>query len=480
MKMPIRILFSLLLAAALLTGCRSGVARIDRPQEFRSQPLVFQFPAVERFRTANGIRVFFLEDHELPLVSITAMIGGGSLEDPADKVGLGELFAATLRSGGAGDLRPDAFDDRLETLAADLDVDTSTYATQIDLSLRRADLETGLALLDDLLQRPGLATDRLDLAKKRLAEAIRRRDDFPRELAQEWFRRHIYQGHPLGMVPSVASVGRVTRSDLVAFHGRHFHPDNLWLAVSGDIGLTELKGLLDRTFGAWPAAGTAETPAAPLGQTGGPALLLARRDLPQTTIVMGDLGIDKNAPDLYDVMVLDYILGGGGFNSRLMREIRSNRGLAYSVYSHFQVGRRLPGLFWVGCETRADATAEVIRLVRSIIAEMRKTPVSAAELSLAKESLINSFVFAFDDRQDVVSRAARLDFYGYPPDFLGSYRDRIAAVTAQGVLAAAQRRLDPQHFTLVLVGDPARFDAAPETLGAPVREIPASNGAAPE
>ena len=475
--MKIRILLSFLLAVFLLAGCHSGGGRITSPGQFRSQPLVFQFPAVERFQTTNGIHVFFLEDRELPLVSISAMVGGGSFVDPDEKAGLSELFAVTLRSGGAGGHSPDAFDDLLEGMAANLSVATDTYATHLDLSLRREDLGKGLGLLDDLLRRPLLAEERLDLAKKRVAETIRRRGDFPRELARERFRRHIYQGHPLGREPTPASVGRVTRSDLVEFHGRHFHPNNLWLAVSGDIGLEELKRLLAQAFGDWPAAAPAEPWPSPLPQSADRVLLLARRDLPQSIIIMGDLGIDKDAPDLFDVLVLDFILGGGGFNSRLMREIRSDRGLAYSVYSHFQVGRRLPGLFWVGCETRADATIEVIRLIRSIIEELRTNPVSEAELRLAQESLVNSFVFAFDDSHAVVAREARLDFYGYPADYLRTYRDRIAAVTVERVLATAQRRLDPQGFTIVLVGDPSRFEAGLQTLGWPVQEIPASGGA---
>ena len=470
-------LFFWLAAVFLLAGCHSGAARLTDPDLFQALPLVFQFPAVERFQTANGIRVFFIEDRELPLVSISALVGGGSLADDDGKMGLGELFAATLRSGGAGAHGPDAFEDLLEAMAANLTVVTDTYATQIDLSLRREDLAKGLHVLDDLLRRPLLAEDRLDLAKKRMAEAIRRRGDFPRELARERFRRHIYQGHPLGREATEATVKRVTRVDLAAFHGRHFHPDNLWLAVSGDVGRQELGELLDQVFGSWAAAGVAPLPPPPLPQPGARALLLARRDLPQTTIIMGDLGIDKDAPDLFDALVLDFILGGGGFNSRLMRQIRSDRGLAYSVYSHFQVGRRLPGLFWVGCETRADATLEVIRLIRSIIEGLRSSPVDEAELRLAQESLINSFVFAFEDSHTVVAREARLDFYDYPEDYLRTYRDRIAAVTAPGVLAAAQRRLDPQRFTIVLVGDPGRFDAAPQTLGWPVEEFSGGDGA---
>ncbi|MBN1140325.1 MAG: insulinase family protein [Deltaproteobacteria bacterium] len=466
----------LVVAAFLATGCSLDSVSLRSPRQFKAPPLVFDFPAVERFDTANGIRVFFREDRELPLVSVSVMISGGSLHDPDGKVGLAELFAATLRSGGAGPHSPDRLDDLLEQMGADFGVSADSYAVQMGLSLRREDFEQGLGILAEVLRRPLLDGTRLDLAKKRLAETIRRRDDVPRQLALERFRRHLYRGHPLGREPTLETAGSVSRSDLTAFHRRHFHPGNLWLAVSGDIGGSQLQQVLERSFGDWPPGPVTPTTPPPLPPAPDPELLLARRDLSQTAIVLGHLGIEKSAPDLFEVQVLDFILGGGGFNSRLMREIRSNRGLAYSVYSHFQIGRRLPGLFWVGCETRSDATIQVVELIRSLAEEMRQKPVAEEELRLAQESLINSFVFAFEDSHAVVSRAARLDFYGYPEDYLRSYRDHVAAVTAQGVLDAARRRLDPRGFSIVLVGKPEGFDAAPETLGLPVRELPAGSG----
>ena len=187
--------------------------------------------------------------------------------------------------------------------------------------------------------------------------------------------------------------------------------------------------------------------------------------MPQTTILAGEGGIDKDAPDLQAVRVMNWILGGGGFNSRLMREVRSNRGLAYSVYSYFQVGRRLPGPFIAGTETKSATTFEVLRLFRGEMERMRREPVSAAELALAKESLINSFVFAFTDSHEVVSQQLRLDFYHYPADYLQGYRERLAAVTAADVLQAAQDHLHPERQALVVVGDPAAFDGDPAGLG---------------
>ena len=193
--------------------------------------------------------------------------------------------------------------------------------------------------------------------------------------------------------------------------------------------------------------------------------------MPQTTLLAGEVGITKDAPDLQAVRVMNWILGGGGFNSRLMREVRSNRGLAYSVYSYFQIGRKLPGPFIAGTETKSGTTLEVIRLLREQMARMRQAPVSAAELALAKESLINSFVFAFTDSHAIVSQQLRLDFYGYPADYLQRYRERVAAVTAADVLQAARDHLHPERQALVVVGNPTAFDGDPASLGLPVKTV---------
>jgi zinc protease len=465
------ILLSLFLLALLLPGCAPSLLEV-RPDQLTFPPLVFHVPQVETVELPNGIRLYLKEDPELPLVQLTAMLEAGSIGDPADKTGQGGLFAAVLRTGGAGGATPDALDRTLERLAADLSVTTDTYATTFDLSLQAGDLEAGMGLLADLLRRPGFAPERLELARKQAIEGIRRQNDEPEAIASRVLMKAIYGDHPLGRTPTVATVSAIRRDDLIDFHRRYFHPNNLWLAVSGDFDRAALLALIERALGDWPRVEfTPQTiPAVTTAAT--PVVLVGQKDIPQTTILIGELGIDKSAPDLHAVRVMNHILGGGGFNSRLMREVRSNRGLAYSVYSYFQVGRLLPGPFIASCETKSASTLETVGLMRRLMAEMREEPVAASELSLARESLVNSFVFGFTDSHEVVSQLLRLDFYDYPPGYLETYRDRVAAVSAEDVLAAARTRLHPDRQAVVLVGDASAFTDAAAVLGLPLMPIP--------
>lgn len=453
----------------LLAAC--APATPVRPDQLTFPPLTFQVPQVDTLTLASGIRLYLKEDHELPLVEITALVGAGDIGDPPAKTGLGGLFASVLRSGGAGDRTPQQFDEELERMAADLAVASDTYATTCDLSLRSADLVPGLGLLADLLRRPRFAPDRLELARSRALEAIRRQNDDPGAIAQRTLASALYGSHPLGRTPTRESVGAVSREDLIAFHQRHVTPDNLWLAITGDFDRVELLALLEQAFGDWvtPPASPQELP--PLEPPAPGAVWVAFKDIPQTTILFGEIGIAKDAPDLQAARVMNYILGGGGFNSRLMREVRSNRGLAYSVYSYFQVGRRLPGPFIAGTETKSETTLAAVNLIRDEMKRLRQEPVTAAELGLAKESLINSFIFAFTDSHAVVSQQLRLDFYGYPENYLRNYREQVAAVTGAEVLQAARDRLHPERQQVVLVGNRDAFDGDPAALGLPVRPV---------
>jgi zinc protease len=169
--------------------------------------------------------------------------------------------------------------------------------------------------------------------------------------------------------------------------------------------------------------------------------------------------------------VANYILGGGGFNSRLMREVRSTRGLAYSVYSYFQVGRHLPGMFIAGSETKSQSTVEVVVLMRQLMRQMMLEPVSEAELELAKKSLINSFVFAFDNNHSIVSRRMRLDYFAYPETYMATYRQKIAAVTVADIQRVANQYLHPDRLQVVLVGDSQQFIKQLEEVDLPVKKI---------
>ncbi len=435
------------------------------------EPLEFEIPPVDRVDLPNGIRLYLREDQELPLVEVSVMLEGGAVYVPHDKTGLESLFATLLRTGGAGALSPMEVDEALETMAANFSVSSDAYATSFGLSLRSQDLEEGMAILSAILREPALDPGRLALARKQSIENIRRQDDQPNSVASRALMRAIYGDHPLGRTPTEETVNAVTREDLAAFHQRFFHPDNLWIAISGDFDRQEVLALLNRHLGDWAPAGFVRPEIPPVEPNREAMVLTAPKNIPQTTILLGDLGIDKDDPDLHAVRVMNYILGGGSFNSRLMREIRSNRGLAYSVYSFYQIGRRLPGPFIAGTETKSDSTLFAVNLMREIIAGMQNEPVSRAELNLARESLVNSFIFGFTNTHEVVTQQMRLDFYDYPEDFLQTYRDKVASVTVEDVQRVARDHLDLDRAKIVLVGDIPALDGDPKELGLPVRQV---------
>ncbi len=442
-----------------------------RPDALSFPPLEFTFPEVVQQQLANGMRLYLKEDHELPLVELTLLVEGGSIYDPLDKTGLSQFFAKTLSTGGTENLTPVELEEELEAIAAILVVSSSSYGYRIDLSLNRKDLERGIEILADLLHHPRFDTERMELVRSQMLESIHRKNDDPGSIAGRLLAGAVYPEHPFGADPTAEVVSEFSQTDLLKLHQRYFQPQNFWLAISGDIQSNNLVTLLEQKFGGWYS--TENTildlpllPAAPAGR-----VLLADKDIPQTTILMGHPGISKDNPDVSALQVTNYILGGGGFNSRMMREVRSNRGLAYSVYSYFRVGRQLPELFIVSSETKCGSTVEVVTLLQQLIQQIRDEPVSAAELDLAKKSLINSFVFAFSDSHSVVSRKVRLDYYDYPKDYLESYRQKIEAVTVADVQRVARQYLQPEKLQIVLVGNSQLYADAIKTLGLPVENV---------
>lgn len=459
----------LLICGLLLPACAPSLPQ--RPEQLSYPPIEFHIPAVEQFELANGVRVYLREDSELPLVQVTAMVGSGSLAAPIALTGFDDLFAATLRTGGTVNTPAAPLEERLDLLAANLSCDMGPYATQLGLSVRRDDLAEGLTILTDLLRRPAFAADKLELARSKAQEAVRRRNDDPGEIADRLLMAALYPGHPLGAAPTQASLAAVSRDHLVAFQGKNFAPNNLWLAVSGDVRRAELAPLLEKLLGDWPRTAVPLPSLPPLLPPSAGKLQVVLKDVPQATILLGDLGLTKDNPDQYPGRVMNFILGGGGFNSRLMREIRSDRGLAYSVWSQFQVGRRFPGPVMAGTETKNATVVETLALLRTIMNDLRERPVDAEELRVARESLVNSFVFSFADPHAVVVQRMQLDFYNYPPDYLARFQERIAAVEADAVQRVARQYLCPGRQQVIIVGTPDETGAPLESLGLPVQRL---------
>ncbi len=440
-------------------------AELPDPRTLTFSPLHFAVPKAERAVLDNGMVVYLMEDHELPQVSLTAFIGTGSVYEPADKAGLAGLTGAVMRSGGTDALAPEAMDDELEYMSSSIESSIGADAGNVSMNSLSKNLDRTLELFAQVLMRPAFQPEKVELARRQTIEALRRQNDDPKGVANRELAKAIYRGTPLGRVPTFGTVRAITRDDMVAFHKKYYHPNNLIMSIAGDFSAKGMVARLNRLFAGWKRE-EIRFPAVevPPGQQL-PEILHIQKEVNQSVIRMGHIGITKDNPDLYAIRVMDAILGSGGFNSRLMAEVRNNQGLAYNVESSFDIGRRYLGTFTAETETKAESTCRTISLMEEIIAGMTKKPVSSRELKLAKDSIINSFIFGFTNTASVASQKARLEFYHYPPDYLENYRDNIARVTEEDVLRVAKQYLHPEALKLVVVGDGKRFDKPLATLG---------------
>ena len=459
----------LLLLLCFLLASVAPVSAADQqranPRTIKFPPLNFQIPTAERVILECGMPVYLLRDTELPIINMTAMVRVGSVYEPAAKTGLSGIVGSVMRSGGAGGRTPEQMDDKLEFMASSVESGIGSDMGTVSLTSLKKNFSPTLQVFSEVLLRPDFGAKRLEIARQQTVEGLRRQNDDPKEIAGREINRAIYAGHPLGDIATFDSVRSITRQDLVDFHRRYYRLDNMILAVSGDFDRTALLKELNAVFKPekYSTALVLTNVPQPTEQLQG-AVLYGKKDVNQTVIRMGHLGLTKDSPDIYAIRLLDYILGGS-FTSRLTMEIRTNQGLAYSVGSRFDIGRRFTGSFIAETETKAESTGKAINLMKDIIAGLTKEPVKDDELTAAREFLINSFMFGFTSPVSIVTQRARLEYYGYPDGYLEQYRDNIAKVTKADILIAARKYLHPDAFKIVVVGDAAKFDLPLASLG---------------
>ena len=439
--------------------------QLANPRAMKFPALNFQIPTAERVVLQCGMPVYLLRDTELPIINMTAMVRVGSVYEPAAKTGLAGIVGNVMRSGGAGGVTPEEMDDELEFMASSVESGIGSDMGTVSLASLKKNFSRTLRIFNDVLLHPDFSAKRLEITRQQTVEGLRRQNDDPKEIAGREITRSIYAGHPLGSISTFDTIRSITRQDLVDFHHNYYRLDNIILAVSGDFDRTALLKELNVVFKPEKYPSTLALPNIPQPKEllqG--AVLYGKKDVNQTVIRMGHLGLTKDSPDIYAIRLLDYILGGS-FTSRLTMEIRTNQGLAYSVGSHFDIGRRFTGSFIAETETKAESTAKAINLMKSIIAALTKEPVRDDELSAARDYMINSFMFGFTSPVSIVTQRARLEYYGYHDDYLEQYRDNIAKVTKADILTAARKYLHPDAFKIVVVGDAAKFDLPLESLG---------------
>ncbi|MCK4547555.1 MAG: insulinase family protein [Candidatus Eisenbacteria sp.] len=451
----VRLLFLALLVTVFLP---SGTGWSIHPREMEFGPLDWDPPEPGRVVMDNGLVVYFLEDDEVPLVEVTLYFRTGSVYDPAEKSGLARLAGRLVHHGGTARRSPEQIDYALDMMAADLEVYVRGTYIAVAFSVLKKDVDEGLDLLADLLRRPAFDPERVDLYRQERLEEIRRRYDRPGRIAAGEFRKMVYSsGSPWSRMATAGSISSIKRGDLIRFHQRYFRPNNCIVSICGDLTGHEMIRKIGAVLGDWES-GNPTLPLLPklewnfVAQTG-----YVERAISQSYIRVGHLGYRYHDPEEFGIEMMNYILGGGGFLSRLSREIRSRRGLAYSILSRLDPGEDL-GLFEIRCQTDAATTHETLTLILQIIHEIVENPPGAEELERAKEARINEFVFAFDSRARIVRQAAWLEYRGYPEGYLDHWVDRVRAVTAEDVHRAARRLLHPDGLTILVVGNESRFD----------------------
>jgi zinc protease len=452
---------------------RSPAAEVPSYRALKFAPLrPVQIPQVSTFTLPNGMKLYLLEHHELPLVSGFALVRAGNLFDPPGKTGVAELAAIVLRTGGTKDLTGDQIDEKLENVAASVESLAGESTWQVSVTALRADADQALAIFRDLLVAPEFRQDKIDLAKTHMRGLIARRNDDPDSIAGREFSDIIYgPDTPYGARLEYEHLNRITRQDLLAFHRRYVFPGNVMLALYGDFSAPEMKTRIEKLFGSW----NAQQPPVPRfpevrGSPQPGIFLAAKPDLDRTFLRVGHLGgvfRDKDYPALE---VMAQILGGD-FSSRLVKRIRTRLGQAYSIGASWDAGFEQPGLFEISTSTQSLNTIETIQTIREEIDKIRTSPVTGQELDLAKDTVANSFVFHFDTPSKTLLRLVRYQYYGYPGDFIFQYQKSVAAVTKDDILRVANQYLKPGKLTIVAVGNPASFGRSLTETGLPVKNI---------
>ncbi len=419
-----------------------------------------KLPPYSRFELNNGLKVYLVEDHELPLVSGIATIYTGDRLEPAEKTGLASIVGDTLRSGGTVNYPAEALNQFLEQRAAAIESGIDTTAGSASFSSLSEDLNEVFSRFAELLRQPAFPPERIEFTKNQWRGVIARRNDSPDAIAGREFQKLIYGAtSPYARTIEYSTLDQISRPDVLNFYQQYYHPNNILLGIVGDFDSAQMRALIEAQFGDWqagsPPVGRSllqDLPEVQQVQQSG-IFIVDQPQLSQSTLQIGHLGGELNSPDYAALSVMNGVLNGLG--GRLVNEVRSRQGLAYSVYAYWSPQFDYPGLFLAAGQTRSEATIPFIKATLAELEKIRSAPITESELALAKDSILNAFIFSFATPAQTLSRVMRYDYYGYPQDFIFQYQKQLKATTAADVQRAAQTYLKPEQLVTLVVGNAA-------------------------
>lgn len=459
-----------LLVAALIVPVAASHAVLAQAKDYKSlsYPAMrpFTVPQPEKVVLPNGMVILLLEDHELPLVEITARIRTGTRLDPADKVGLGNIAGQVMRTGGTKKMSGDQIDDFLESRAAEVETGVGTDSGFASLSCLVQDFPEVVKVYSDILREPVFAEEKIKIAKTGMRGQIARRNDNPQGIVFREGGKLIYGADsPYAAQTEYATVDAISRDDLLAWHKSYVQPNRIVMGVSGDFQTKEMIASLRNLFKDWPKGPDAKDPQ-PAFQNAPKAGVywVPKEDMTQSNILLGHLGIRKDNPDYYAVEVLNEAFGGS-FAARLFSNVRSNKGLAYTVQGGVRSNYDYPGTFITFMTTKTETTAAGIDALLEEITNIVKNPPSDAEVKRAKESILNSFVFNFASTGQILGQQLVYAYFGYPPDFLARYRENIDKVTPADVARVAAKYIHKDQLAILVVGPSKGQDRPLDSFG---------------
>jgi zinc protease len=408
---------------------------------------------VKREVLNNGLTLLVTERHNLPLVMVTMGIRAGALLEPPDRSGLANLVAELLTEG-TETRTGKQISEEIEFVGGSLGASAGDDYITVSLSVLKKDISLGFELLSDIVLNPVFPEQEMKKKVERTKAGLKSAEENPGFVASRVFIREVFGDHPYGRLVqgSEETLDRITRGDLVDFYANNYVPNSSVLSVVGDITPKEVKDLLGKYFSRWARLERASEAAVGAEVIRTRKTITIDRDLSQANIILGHAGVSRDDPDYYAVSVMNYILGGGGFASRLMQNIREERGLAYDVSSSVDALME-GGSFRVSVQTKNESANTVIQEILNEMRKMRSSPVSDTELSDAKAFLTGIFPVRIETSRRIANFLVAVEFYGLGLSYIDNYPLYINSVSREDILEAARRHLDPENYILVIVAD---------------------------
>lgn len=401
----------------------------------------------------NGITLIVVETHSLPMLNVSVAIKSGAIYDPQGKTGVANLTGILLDEGTKTRTTKQIAEE-IDFIGGRLSTSGGTDYSSASLVVLKKDINKGMDLLSDVLLNPVFPEEEVERKKKEILAGIMSDKDDPGVIASKAFYKAVFKDHPYSMPVEgdEDTVKNITREDIVTFYNKYYKPTNTIMVVVGDVEVNEIQGLIEDYFKSWEKSKIKFPDIPQVVKLKKKESILIDKNITQANIILGHTGISRNNPDFYAAYLMNYILGGGGFSSRMTKEIRDNRGLAYSVHSGFGINK-YTGSFEVGVQTKNESAKEAIDNILNELKKIREEQVTDTEIEEAKAYLTGSFPLKLDTNAKIGNFLVFIEYYNLGLDYFEEYPKKIQAITKDDIIQAAKKYIDPENYVIVAVGN---------------------------